>query len=304
MKPVELTILGSNSATPAFGRFPTSQVLNISGDLILLDCGEGCQIRMSEYKVKRNNINFILISHLHGDHIYGLPGLIGSLAHLSRIKPLDVYGPLGLREYLATTLRVSQSHIPFDLKIHEINPAQVTQIVDQTEYEIFAFPVNHRITTYGYLIKEKPLSKKIKKEAIAAYNLSISEIKSIKLGEPLIRTGKRIENSQLVHESSPLISYAYCADTTKEGWDNSHLEGIHSLYMETTYLHELVDKAHDRKHATAKEAGQLAKELGVQNLIIGHYSSRYKDVKPLLLEAQSEFPNTFQGYDGFILNLK
>lgn len=140
---------------PAYGRYPTSQVLSIGPELILIDCGEGAQLRMGEYKIKRNKITTVLISHLHGDHIYGLPGYIGSLAHLSRKEALHVYGPIGIREYLETVLRVSQSHVPFELVITEIDFPRATQIIDNPKWTVTAFPVNHRIPTYGYLIKEK-----------------------------------------------------------------------------------------------------------------------------------------------------
>lgn len=303
MSKFELLILGSNSATPAYGRYPTSQVLTIGNSSLLIDCGEGSQIRMGEYKVKRNQIKHVLISHLHGDHLYGLPGFIGSLAHTSRKLPLIIFGPVGIKEYLETVLRLSRSIISFDLEVHEIAVENPHQIIDAPGYTVQAFPVNHRIPTYGYLFKEKIKDFNIRKEAIKEYGLSIDEIKTVKATGQLTRDGKTLEGALLVLPRAPERSYAYCADSQVNGWDKSHLYGVNTLYFESTYLHELQRQAQERGHATAKEAGRLAMELGVKKLVIGHYSSRYRSIDALLQEAQQEFKSTVAGYDGLILQI-
>lgn len=292
--------MGSNSATPAYGRFPTSQVLTIGNDNILIDCGEGAQIRMSEYKVKRSRIKHVLISHLHGDHIYGLPGFLGSLSHHSRKDPVTVFGPIGIKEFLETVLRLSESRMGYELSIKELDPKGVEVVLDGPSYKISMFPVNHRIPTYGYLCEEKLKEKNIRKEVIKEYQLSIDEIIAIKNGGDLIRDDVQIANEELVHPQPEPRSYAFCADTTVEGWDSSHLNGINTIYFETTYLDELRAQAHERKHATAKEAGLFAKKHQVKQLIIGHYSSRYKDPYPLYEEAKKEHENTLMGYDGMM----
>jgi len=299
----ELTILGCNSAMPSHGRWPTSQVLNLAEDLILIDAGEGCQIRMAQYKIKRNRISHVLISHLHGDHIYGLPGFIGSLAHLSRKQDLIIIGPHGIREYVETCLRLSGSYVPYELKIREISSDDSEFLVDMPAYTITSFPVSHRLPTYGYLIKEKVKERNIIKEKITELGLTREDILLVKAGEDLTINNKCYANSELTHPQPEARSYAYCADTTKEGWKMDHLKNVSLLYYESTYLHELVDLAHERKHTTAKEAGEIARELGVGQLIIGHYSSRYRDVTPLLDEAKKEFQKTVLAQDGFIINI-
>lgn len=298
----ELTILGSNSAMPAFGRFPTSQIINVSNALLLIDCGEGSQIRMNEYKINRNKICCVLISHLHGDHIYGLPGFLGSLSHLSRKEGITIIGPSGIREYVETTLRLSQSHIDFEIDINEIEFEDKQLVFEQAAFEVFAFPVYHRIPTFGYHIIEKQKALNIKKEAIDKYALSIDEIKLAKKGAPIERNGQLIPNAELTFPRKASRDYAYCADTRYDERLKPHLAGVKNLYFETTYLHELVKQAHARGHSTAREAGLLAHELKVENLIIGHYSSRYRELDRLLVEAKSQFENTHLGYDGFMIS--
>lgn len=302
--PFELLILGSNSATPAHGRFPTSQVLKIGNDLLLIDCGEGCQVRMSQYKVKRHQISTVLISHLHGDHVYGLPGVLGSLSHHNRKEPLTIYGPHGIRKFVNTILELSASHMNYELIIKELDNDVLQLIEEQSTYSISAFPVNHRVSTYGYMINEKVGERNIIKEKIPEFNLTVKEIKSIKAGFDLQRQGVEIKNSEITRPLQPARSYAFCADTMISGWEKEHLRGVHTMYLETTYLHELQDKAHERMHTTAKEAGKLALELQAENLIIGHYSSRYKDPEPLLIEATQEFASSIMGYDGLLYKFK
>ena len=303
MRKFELTILGSNSAMPAYGRFPTSQVLDANGHLILIDCGEGSQIRMQEYKVKRSRIKYVLISHLHGDHLFGLPGFIGSLAHLSRKEPLYIFGPAGIKEYVETVLRLSESYISFDIIIEELEYKAPHLILEDKLISIHCFPVAHRIPTYGYLIKEVVGDLNIKPDSIGHYNLTIEEIKKAKKGIEILRDGQILPQEELTYPKPTPRSYGYCADSRVEGWSYDHLKGINTLYFETTYLHDMIEQAIDRGHATAKQAGLLAKELQVDRLIIGHYSSRYRNVDPLLDEAKAEFDNTVKGYDGLIINL-
>jgi len=303
MDKFELTILGCNSAMPAHGRFPTSQVLNVSGELLLIDCGEGTQMRMSQYKIKRNQIRHILISHLHGDHIYGLPGFLGSLSHLSRTAPLKIYGPPGLQEYVSTCLRISQSHIDYNIEIVEVALSNLKPLFRTSKFTVEAFPVNHRIPCMGFLIRETPRPVNIKKDAVSTYEMSIPEIKAVKAGQDLFRDGKQIPNEDLTHPRRRARSYAYCADTQIDGWSKDHLRGIDMLYHEATYLDELRKQAQARGHATALEAAELAKLLDVGQLIIGHYSSRYRSIDALVEEAQTVFPNTVGGYDGMIRNI-
>ena len=182
----KLTILGSNSATPAYGRFPTSQYLNINDHCFLIDCGEGTQIRLSDYKLKRNKLSHIFISHMHGDHIFGLPGLITSMTLNSRSEKLVVVGPVGLKEYLETIIRLSYSQMSFDLEIIEIESKEKTLVLELDDVTVHTFPVFHRVPTNGYLFSQKLTERNIRKDVIEKYSLNVEQIKSIKNGNDLV----------------------------------------------------------------------------------------------------------------------
>jgi len=303
MRAFELTILGSNSALPAYGRFPTSQVLNYNNDLILIDCGEGTQIRMSDYKVKRNNISKICISHHHGDHLYGLPGVITSMNHHSRTAPLLVIGPRGIKKYLDVVFEIGEVHLNFALEVIEIDHSGLAKVYEDDELIIEAFPVFHRIPTYGYKYTEKSQEINIRKEAISEYNLSIEEIKQLKLGHDIERETGNIKNELCTLAHEPPRTYTYCADSKVDDSLIPIIAGSDLLYFETTYLHDLQQQAQERGHATAREAATLAKAAKVKQLITGHYSSRYRNVQPILDEAKEVFDNVILGYDGVVVRL-
>jgi len=304
MKKFELTILGSNSAIPAYGRFPTSQILNYNEELFLIDCGEGTQMRMTDYKIKRTKIDRIFISHLHGDHVYGLPGVITSLNHLSRKRALNIFGPVGLKKYLETIFEVGEVHLNFEVIVHELSFDSKTQIWENSTMRVYAFPVFHRIQTYGYLFQEKEGYRNIIKEKIPEFGLSVDQIKSIKKGEDITVDNKTIKNRDLVYPFIPSRSYAYCADSKVDPDLIPIVKGVNLLYFETTYLDSLRTQAIQRGHATAKQAGRFAKQAEVKTLVIGHYSSRYKNVHPLKEEAEQEFEKVILGYDGTMINIE
>lgn len=297
----ELTILGSNSALPAYGRYPTCQVLNVGHSSYMIDCGEGAQMRLTQYKIKRNKISHIFISHLHGDHLYGLPGVITSMNHSSRKLPLHLYGPKGLKKYIDVLIEIGEVHLNFELHIQEINKAQT--LLDNDLMQIEAFEVYHRIPTFGFLFKEKLGEKNILKEAISQYNLSIDEIINIKQGADLVRNNETVSNQILTKPAHKPRSYAYCADSKADDKLIQVIQGVDLLYFETTYLDDMKQQAFERGHATAKEAALLAKKARVGQLVTGHYSSRYKDVEPLYKEAKSIFENVIMGYDGAMITL-
>ena len=261
-------------------------------------------MRLSDYKIKRNKINYIFISHLHGDHLYGLPGVISSFSLGSRKSTLYLYGPVGIKEYCETVFKLSQVHLTFPLVIQEIDTEVPLLLVEKTAcYSVTAFPVFHRIPTYGFLFQEIQGDHKIKKEAIAKYDLSIAEIKNVKKGIAVTREGQEIDLAVCVHDLSKPRSYAYCADSKVDTRITRLIENADLLYFETTYMDEFADLAIERGHSTTKQAGRFAKSMNVGQLIIGHYSSRYKDVKPLLKETKEEFENVTLGYDGVVINL-
>ena len=303
MKEYELTILGSNSALPAYGRYPTSQVLRYDSDLFLIDCGEGNQMRMSDYKIKRNGISVIFISHFHGDHLYGLPGVITSMNLASRKLPLKIIGPVGLKKYIDVIFEIGEVHMNFPLTIEEIDVDKATAVFENEYLSVEAFPVYHRIPTFGYKFSEKQRSLNIKKECITQYNLNIEEIKTLKAGQDLHRSDEVIKANDCTIGKDKLRSYTYCADSKVDDRLIEIIRDSDLLYFETTYMHEMQEQAQQRGHATSVEAATLAKKSNVSTLVTGHYSSRYKDVRPLVEEAKTVFENVVMGYDGVTIKI-
>ena len=298
----EVTILGNNSAFPAHGRFPTSQVVQHDNDMFLIDCGEGTQIRLSEYKVKRSRIDHIFVSHLHGDHVYGLPGLLNSYAHFGRQRPMHIYGPKGIRQLLDTILRLSSSIVDYDIVYHELEGDGKRRILEINGLKICAFPLKHRVPTYGYMFSEKRPRINIRKDAIDQFSLSVSEIQAIKSGRDLIRDGEVVDREQLVIEHPPR-AYAFCSDTMYMPELAGQIRGVDLLYHEATFLHELEDKAVISKHTTAFQAGMIARLAEAGELLIGHFSSRYDDLQPLLDEAREVFADTRIAEEGAIFTV-
>lgn len=297
-----LTILGSNSAIPAYGRYPTSQVLKVNEELFLIDCGEGAQMRFQQYKLKKNKLKAIFISHMHGDHVFGLPGLLSSMNLAGRKEKLVLFGPPGIKDYLHSIFKYSFIELDYDLQISEMEEGH-SELFINTSMKVSSFPVYHRIPTYGFRFQELTKPKNIIKEVIAEYNLTVDHIKAVKRGEDLNIDGKLVKNKELTKPSRALCSYTYCADSKVDMALLPFIKDTVGLYFETTYKHDLQNQAHDRGHATAKEAGELAAKANCKVLITGHYSSRYKNVDDLVEEAKAEFNQVIKGYDGCIVTL-
>ncbi len=295
----EITILGSNSAFPAQGRYPSAQVVNHNETLFLVDCGEGTQIRMSDFGIKRTRISQIFISHLHGDHIYGLPGLINSYQHLSRTLPLHLYGPVGLRQMIETVLRLSQSMLDFEIVFHELQSTEKQKLLETKDLRVYAFPLTHRVPTYGYLFQEKHTTINVRKDAIAQYHLSVAQIKQIKSGLPVqTPSGEAIPEAAVIEPPRPPRSFAYCSDTRYDERIVPWIDHVTLLYHEATFLHALEHKARESMHSTALEAGMMAHHANAGKLLIGHFSSRYDDLTALLNEASEIFQNTDLALEG------
>ncbi len=295
----EVTILGSNSAMPAYGRFPTSQVLNVQEHLILIDCGEASQIRIDELHIKKNRINHIFISHLHGDHFFGLIGLIASYNLSCRKEPLEIFGPKGLKEIIEIQLHYSQTPLAFELYFHEVDPSKHQLIYENQVFEVFSIPLVHRIPTSGYLFREKPLSRNIIPEKIEEYQIPYQLIDGIKQGNDLkLPNGQVVSNEELTIPPMAPRAYAFCSDTVYQEELIPIVKGCDLLYHETTFRHDKLEQAIRTMHTTALQAATIAKKAKVGKLITGHYSSRYKDLTPLLEEARSVFPNTELGLEG------
>jgi ribonuclease Z len=293
MTKFEVTILGNNSAFPAQGRNPSAKVVNYQEELFLVDCGEGTQIRMNQYGVKRTRINHIFISHLHGDHIFGLPGLINSYQHLSRKSALHIYGPVGVRQMIETVLRLSKSMINFDLVFHELQSVEKQKVFESAHLRVYAFPLKHRVPTFGYFFQERARPGGMNKDIIVKYGLSVEQIKTLKSGNDVVLDdGYRLTSDEALEAPEPLRSFAYCSDTIFDKTIVPVIQGASLLYHEATFLHAIERKATESMHSTALQAGTIAHLANVGKLLIGHFSSRYDDLSPLVEEAREIFMET------------
>jgi len=302
----ELTILGCSSAIPAFGRGLTSHLLNVRERLFLVDCGEGTQHRLINYRISYNKIEKIFISHLHGDHVYGLPGLINTMNLTSRRKPLTVYGPPGIRAMLEFLFEISERReFHFELDIIELPVDKHIKVFQDDEVRIYSFPLVHSISTIGYRIEERFPLKNIRQEAVAGYGLDYEQIRKAKKGEDIITgDGKVIKNEYITYPVRKPRSYAFCSDTRYSESYIPYIKDVDLLYHEATYSADFEEKAYERFHSTTKDAARAAKRAGAVKLIIGHFSSRYRDLTPLLQEAREVFPNTLLAEEGKTFEVK
>jgi len=292
---MELTILGFNSAIPTINANPTSQYLNIRDSGILIDCGEGTQVQLRKAKIKFNSINQIFISHLHGDHVFGLLGLISSLSLLGRENSLTIFGPKGIKDFVENQLKIVQSYHEFELIFHELASKESELIFENTKYSVHTIPLKHRIYTNGYLFREKQSSRKLNMEEIKKYpEIEICDYQNLKSGNDFILSdGFVLKNSSLTFD--PLIpkSYAFCSDTIYNEKIIPIIKNVDLLYHEATFLDAFKEMAIKTGHSTSLEAGIIAQKANVKKLIIGHFSNRYSDYEILLEESKTVFPNTF-----------
>lgn len=294
----ELTILGVSAATPAFGRFPTAQFLQIHNNFFLIDCGEGAQMRMAGFNIPAQKIQRIFISHLHGDHFFGLPGLLYTFAMHGRLQPLFIHSPAGLHEKLSALLPPNEE-LGFPLHFIITDTTTSTLIFENKILSVEAFPLVHRVPATGFLFREKQPLKNIIPEKIAEWNLSISQIKAIKAGQDLqLENGQIIPNEDLTLPPVHVRSFAFVSDTAYKEDIVPIINNVDLLYHETTYLHDSLDKAELTLHSTALQAGMIAQKANVGKLICGHYSARYADSSVIVTEAKTVFPNTVAGVEG------
>jgi ribonuclease Z len=291
---IELTILGNSSATPTLNRFPSAQYLNMLDHHILIDCGEGTQMQLRKYKIKKSKLHYIFISHVHGDHILGLQGLIFSMNLNSRLEPLHIFGPASLFEILDMFLKHSDTRLRFDIVKHITDDSKREVIFENMLIKVTSFPLYHRIPTTGFIFEEQSRLRKLNIEACERYHIPFTFYNDIKRGKDFISAdGKtEISNEKLTYDSGLPIRYAYCSDTIYDKRVINEVRDVDWLYHESTFLHEKLERAIETKHTTAKQAGMVAKEANVKNLLIGHFSSRYEDLNELLEEAKTEFPQT------------
>ncbi|HEY4154403.1 MAG TPA: ribonuclease Z [Puia sp.] len=292
-----VTILGNNSAIPAFDRHPTAQVITMDDQLFLVDCGEGTQMQMSKYKIRRSRINHIFISHLHGDHYFGLIGLITSMGLLGRQQDLNLYAPVPLKEIFDLQLKVADTQLPFNLHFHPLQ--QEGLLVRNNRFEVSCFRVFHRIECWGFLFRQiKPL-RKLNPVKAREYEIPASFFERLKWGENYQdRNGMIIENSLVTDEAPKPRSYAYSADTAYNPVLAEIVKGVDLLYHETTYLQDLEERATKRFHCTTAQAASIARQAGVNKLLIGHFSSKYEKLDEFEKEARQVFPNTELAVEG------
>ena len=294
----DVTILGSNSALPAHGRRPTSQVVNHHEKYYLVDCGEGTQVRLSDYKIKRSKIEHIFISHLHGDHYYGLIGLLTSYHLLQRQAPVHLFAPKGLQEIIEINFKYSQTRLVYDLIFHEVDCTKAKPIFESEELIVSTIPMNHRIPCCGFLFAEKPHARKLRAEKLEEYHIPVSEIAAIKAGHDLVLEGKLIPNAELTAEPSPPRKYAFCSDTLYKEDIVPLIRNAELLYHEATFMNESGDRALQTFHSTTLQAATVASKANVKKLLIGHFSAKYNDLEPMLQEARTIFPNTELAREG------
>jgi ribonuclease Z len=292
-----VTILGNNSAVPAFDRHPTSQVVTIDGNNYLVDCGEGTQIQLINYKVRRSKISHIFISHLHGDHYFGLVGLINSLSLLGHKQELHVFGPSLLKEIIELQLKVADTTLCYPLHIHLIDKSAT--LLDNERLTVKCFRTNHRIECYGFSFEQKKQPRKLDLEKAKAQEIPANFYDRLKNGEDYERKdGVVIRNETVTLPADPGKKYAFCADTKYDESLIPHIQGADMIYHETTYLDNLRERAESRFHSTTKQAALIAQKANVKKLLIGHFSSKYDTLEEFEAEAKEVFPNTELALEG------
>lgn len=296
---MNLTILGCYAATPRTFTNPTSQVLEIGGRLFLIDCGEGTQVQLRKNKIKFTKINHIFISHLHGDHVYGLIGLVSTFMLLNRTADLHIYGPKGIKEIITLQLRLSNSWTTYGLFFHELESDSSELVFEDEKVTVTTIPLKHRIYTNGYLFREKRGLRKLNAEAAETYGIDKCYYRNIVLGKDVTKEdGSVISNDLLTFEPVPPKSYAFCSDTVYDESIVPLIEGVTALYHESTFLESEKALAGKTMHCTAKEAATIALKANVKQLVMGHYSTRYGDINLFKEEAQSIFPDILLADDG------
>ncbi|MEL6916991.1 MAG: ribonuclease Z [Bacteroidota bacterium] len=296
---MKLHTLGCYAATPRTLTNPTAQVLEIKNHLFLIDCGEGTQVQLRKNKIKFSRINHIFISHLHGDHFFGLPGLISTFRLLGRDKEMHIYGPKGIKEAITLLLKLGDSWTNYPLCFHELTSSSSELIFEDNTVSVETIPLDHRIYTNGFLFREKVGERKLNLEAVQNYKIDTSYFHNIKQGKDVIMDDHTIiANAALTHDPPHPRSYAYCSDTGYQPDLIPMVKKVDVLYHESTFLESEGHLSAKTKHSTAKEAATIAKEAQVGLLLLGHYSTRYKSIEFFKEEAAEIFPNVELSDDG------
>lgn len=297
-------ILGCGSALPVTAHLPSSQVIELGTRLYMIDCGEGAQQAFRRQRLSFSRLRAIFISHLHGDHCFGLPGLISSLGMLGRTAPLEVYGPIGISQFLSPILAQFCEEMGYEIILHEINHTHHSVIFEDKAIRVYSLPLEHRTPTSGFLIEERPRLRNINKEVADLYEIPRSAYLSIKQGNSFkTATGIELPNSKLTFPSPQPRRYAYCSDTSFVEELVPLIDSVDLLYHEATFEEQHKSRAQITGHSTASQAATIAYRAKVRQLVIGHYSARYPTTETLLAEAQAVFPNTIASTEGLCIKI-
>lgn len=308
LKPIvtsmQVTFLGTSAGGPFQGRHYTAQILQVENQLFLIDCGEGTQMQLYRYRVKYDRINHIFISHLHGDHVYGLVGLLTSWCLKRRTARLHLFSPPGLRELVETTARVCRVEFPYALEFHEVDASVSEKVFENQQVEVWTVPLNHRIETAGWLFREKEKLRNIRPEKIEEYGIPYSLIPGIKAGgDFVLPDGRAVPNAELTLAPPKPRSYAFCSDTAPSDVAAEAVSGVDVLYHEATFTEEYAEDAAFSFHSTAAQAATIARQSGAGRLVLGHFSGRYSGAEQHLAEARAVFPETYAAEEGMIVQI-
>jgi ribonuclease Z len=295
----DVTILGCSSALPAFGRYPSSQLIHIAGRYFLVDCGEGAQMQLRRFSLKFQRINHIFISHLHGDHYFGLPGLLSSMHLLGRTEPLHLYADEGLKEILDVNNKHSGTFLRYPVIFHPLNFSESELLFEDEKVKIYTIILKHSIRCCGFIFEEKQRPRKIIKEKIEELKIPVASLEDLKSGKDYTTAqGVVISNHELTIDPLPPRKFAYCSDTIYNKDIIPLIQDADLIYHEATFMEDMRERATQTMHATASDAANIANEARAKRLLLGHFSARYKNLGPLLEEAQYIFPKTFMAQEG------
>jgi ribonuclease Z len=300
---VKLSILGCYSATPRIIAHTTSQVLDVRGHMFLIDCGEGTQVELRRHKIKFNQIKHIFISHLHGDHYFGLVGLISTFRLLTRETDLHIYGPKGLKELITLQIKLADSWTNFKLIFHELSSKSSELIFEDEKVSVQTIPLDHRVYTNGFLFKEKPYDRKLDINKAKDLNIDKAYYRKLKQGEDVVNeNGELISNAKVTYDGQLPKSYAFCSDTAYNEAIIPLISNVDVLYHESTFLEAHENLCTKTKHSTAKQAATIALKAKVKQLILGHYSTRYGGIDQFKSEASTVFKEVYLAQDGKVFN--
>jgi ribonuclease Z len=302
--PFTLTILGAGSSTPTLRLHQTAQLVTIGNDYVLIDCGEGTQFRLIEQRIRPGRLRYIFISHLHGDHYFGLAPLLSTLNMAGRTEDLYLFGPRGLDEVLTTIFRVSNSRLGYKLHFQAVDPDKTVFLLDHPLMSVQSIPLEHRVDCTGYLFREKPGKPHLLRDKLPA-DIPVAYLKQLKEGEDILDAdgSVRYAVADYTEPAPPPRSYAYCSDTRYSDAIIPQLQSVDVLYHEATFLEDNQARAAEVFHSTARQAATIAEKAGVGQLLIGHFSSRYKEFEPFLSEARAVFPETYLATEGQTIDI-